>query len=249
MFRNQRAWLLYEADKQNGGSGGDGDKSQGNGAAAFQQALDAHKGDLQRFATQLFDDNYSLRQTNRQLRDQVAPAGSVILQGDDAALWQAYRALGAPADLVPAGTLTPVRTELTNAQAALATVQTENTALKRGQLLREVADTAGVVYSVLATLDRPELAYEIADGKDKDGKPIKIVNVKAGEKTLDFDAHAAQNWSAFMPALRPTQADGTPFVAQAGSGGKPTPKTAASVAQSWISERYGGHLPQTKQQQ
>lgn len=242
MFRNQREWLRYQAARDGGdgnGNGGGGDNHDQSGAAAFQQALQAHQNDLQRFATELFDDNFTLRRANRDLRNQVAPAGSVILQGDDLTRWQAYQALGAPTDLVLASTVTPVRTDLANAQSALATAQAEITTLKRGALLREVADASGMVYSVLSTLDKPDLGYTVTDGKDKEGKPVKTIKVKAGDQETELDAYAAQHWRAFLPALRPTQSSGTPFVAQAGSGGKPNQPTAATAAADYLARRYG----------
>lgn len=239
MFRNSyELWLLLEAAKDGGqgnGEGGEGD----NGAVAFQAAMARHQNNVEAFARQLFDDNHSLRQTNRQLRGQAAPAGSTILQGDDLARWQAYQALGAPSDLVLASTVNTVKTDYAAAQTALATAQAEVATLKRGALLRDVADTAGVVYSVLATLDKPDLTYQIEDGKDASGNPAKVVKVKAGDQLVDLDTYAAQNWSAFLPALRPNQNTGTPFITQVGGGGKATKVTAATVVGDYLKQRYG----------
>ena len=239
MFRNQRQWLLYEADKQSGGGGDDKSGESGNGAVAFQQALDAHKGDVQKFATRLFEDNYQLRTNNRELRGKTAPEGSVILQGDELALWNAYKGLGKPTELVLASALDPFKTDLGKAQGELTTAKAELAQYKRNALLRDVADAAGVVYGVLATLDKPELSYEIADDKDKDGKAIKVVKVKEGDQVVDLDAYAAQKWSVFLPALRPAQEAGTPFIVQAGTASSAAKLTVAQAAQGALNDRYG----------
>lgn len=244
MFNKKRSYwdLMLCLNKDGGGSDGGGDvEDNASGAGAFQQALDAHNNDLKKFSTALFDDNFKLRDANRKLREQVAPAGSVILTGEQLAAWKAYQALGAHTDLVKPDDVKAIRGDLEKARTELQQAQQEAATLKRSNLLRDVAETSGFVYSVLATLDKPDLTYEIVSAKDKDDKPIKTVKVKVGNETLDLEAYAAEQWSVFLPALRPqtqTQQVGTPFVQQAGSSGK-TQQTFATAAQGALDQRYG----------
>jgi hypothetical protein len=231
--------LCLSADGAGGGGGGDVEDNA-SGAAAFQKALSAHNSDLNKFSTALFDDNFKLREANRDLRKQVAPAGSVILDGDQLAAWKAYQALGAHTDLVKPDDVKAVRTDLEKARTELQQAQQEAATLKRSVLLRDVADVSGYVYSVLATLDKPDLSYEIVSAKDKDDKPIRVAKVKVGNETKDLSAYAEEQWSVFLPALVPqtqVQNVGTPFIQQSGGSGQ-TKTTYATAAQSALDQRY-----------
>lgn len=234
--------LMLCLNKDGGGSDGGGDvEDNASGAGAFQQALDAHNNDLRKFSTSLFDDNFKLREANRKLREQVAPAGSVILTGEQLAAWKAYQSLGAPTDLVKPDDVKAVRGDLEKARTELQQAQQEAEKYRRSLLLHDVADATGYVYSVLATLDKPDLSYEIVSDKDKDDKPIKTVKVKVGNETMDLSAYAQEQWGVFLPALVPqtqVQNVGTPYVQQSGGSGQ-TKTTYATAAQGALDQRYG----------
>ncbi len=242
MFKNRFGQIVYSAagdGGEGGGNGGGNGEQDDGGAVAFQRAMQGHKDNVEGFARTLYDDNYKLRQTNSTLRSQTAPAGAIILQGDDAVAWNAYKTLGKHTELVPVSTVDPLKADLTTAQTTLATTQAELATLKRSALLRDVAETGGMVYSVLATLDKPNLSYEITDGKDKDDKPVKVVKVKDGDKdVVDLDTYAAANWSVFAASLRPAQSNGTPFPIQAGTS-RTTTSTVAQAASGALDQRYG----------
>lgn len=185
---------------------------------ALQNLISRHNNDLMAVVSTLFTDNYQYRQDKRELTNQVKSLegqlpkeGQVVLSKDDAALFEAYKALGSTEDL---GKL---QGELTTTREQLGALQKEGT-------LRDVAEVAKFKLPVLKTLGE-KLDYEIRE-VEKDGKKEKAAFVKndKGEFTplADF---AAANWADFLPALQ-QQAEppkGTPFPNQ-NAGGGPAPK-------------------------
>src|SRR5690348_6795389 len=100
---------------------------------AFQNRLNKLNGDAMAFATQLFDENYRLREDKRQLNEQLTTAqgkvpadGALVLTGDEAKAFEAYKALGTPK-------------ELKDRIDAYPTLEDENKGLKLRDSLREVA--------------------------------------------------------------------------------------------------------------
>jgi hypothetical protein len=209
MFRSHLR-PLFEADKGDptGGTGGSpapAAASAGDPMAAFQNLLN-RSSDAAALARQLFDENYRYRDRVRELERQVPAQGAVILSADEAALWQSYKQLGAPADVQK--------------------VITEGKTLKRDLELRDVASAAGYSVDVLRTL-AGELAFEVRD-EQKDNKPVKAVYVKVDGKDIPAETYAAQQWAAFLPALKPAQQSqaGAPAVGAtnpAGSRGQTPP--------------------------
>lgn len=98
-----------------------------NPAAGFQALLDAHKQDALGVASKLFDDNYQLREKNRELRKQVPAKGAVILSGGDAQAWESFKATGIKAE------------ELQSTIDNVAALEKENKELASMENLREIA--------------------------------------------------------------------------------------------------------------
>lgn len=184
---------LFEADKgdgggnQGGGSPAPAAASAGDPLAAFQRLLDRSGSDAASLARQLFDENYRYRDRIRELERSVPAQGAVVLSADDAKLWDAYKQLGAPGDVVKS--------------------LTEGRSLRRDLELRDVASAAGYNADVLRTL-AGELGFEVK-AETKDGKAVQTVYVKGADgQPTPLETYAAAQWAAFMPALRPAQAAG-----------------------------------------
>lgn len=176
-------------------------------AQAFQNALQRNQGDAMALATRLFDENYQLRSTNRDMRTQLPAQGAVVLPPDQASAFAAYQQLGA---------VDAISAQLQTAQAAAAELAT----LKRAAHLANVAQIAGYKPSVLGTLaaDRELLVREVGDKK--------MVVVKDGDRETPIADYASAHWADFLPALHASttaapQATGVPFVAQHGGTAQP----------------------------
>lgn len=135
------------------------------------------------------------------LRQRLAEAttnadGSHTISADDLAALEAYRALGAPAQL---------REQLDQAtQAGQQLAQ-----LQRMETIRQAAQAVGYDPDILA--DRAgDLEFRI-EQTTQDGEPTQLVTVidpTAGEEAtpVPLTDYAAQNWSRYLPVLEATQA-------------------------------------------
>ena len=197
-------------------------------AQAFQSRLDKFNGDAMAFARQLYDDNYRLREKNRELEGKVPAEGARVLNKAEAARFEAYEALKKkPEDIAAALT-----------QAEKDTAEAEK--LRRKDKLRDVADVgfggSRLKLSVLEKLDgefteeRPE--YDIRD----DGKGGKAVHVKHGGKELPLEQFAKETWADFVPALK---AEAGQQQRRGGNGGDPPPAGTANFFDT-IRERVKG---------
>jgi hypothetical protein len=174
---------------------------------AFQNRLNKLNGDAMAFATQLFDENYRLREDKRQLNEQLTatqgrlPAdGTLVLAPDDAKAYEAYKALGTPK-------------ELKDRVDAYPTLEDENKDLKLRDSLREVADVgiggSKLRFSVLE--DRVKAAggniqFSVKEeGRDK----RKVAYVKEGDKETPLEQYAQKNWADYLPSLKAEQAKRT----------------------------------------
>lgn len=183
MLRFLRLHPLFEADKGDAGGTPPPAAVASDPAAAFSSLM-ARSSDAAALARQLFEENYRHRDRIRELERSVPAQGAVVLSADDATRWQAYQALGQPADV----------------QKGI----TEGKTLKRDLELRDVASAAGYSVDVLRTL-AGELAFEVRD-EQKDNKAIKAVYVKVDGKDIPAETYASTAWAAFLPALKPPQA-------------------------------------------
>lgn len=191
--------------------------------------LEQYGRDALRLAEKLADvqsDNYSLREKNRALRQQVTeaagkvPAGSVVLSAEDAQALEAYRALGKPED---------VKTKL----ESLTPVQQELHGLKRERAITKAAEAAGFKPAVLNTL-AGDLDIQVKPGQD--GKPLAVV-VKDGAETALTDFAKAE-WAEFLPALAPVQAQPQPYDINAGARGANGGHVVTEAERLAIADRY-----------
>lgn len=235
MYRNwTNARLLFEADK----GGGSGDNKVED---SFQRALDRRNNDGVALAREMFDDNFQMRRKNKELSDKIAelsgkvPAdGSLVLTGDDAAAYAAYKALGKPE-------------EVKQGLDARVQLQGQLDSMARDSAIREAAEAAGYKFTVLQ--DRDKVAR--SDGKtltfavrevETDGQKSKVAYVKDGDSEKPLTDYAREQWGDFMPSLvvqgTTSAASGTAYPAQhAGSGGN-KPASTKEQAQSVLNRAY-----------
>jgi hypothetical protein len=192
--------------------------------------LERYGKDALRLAEKLAEaqrDNYRLREKNRMLTTELADAkgkapadGARVLSKDEAAQWEAYTALGAPAAL---------KTQIDTAQGA----QGELAILKRE---RTIADAAAAQKWPAATLAKlPSLKDKDLIVKDVeiDGTKVKQAFVAHDGKEHPLAEYVTTHDPEFLPALAAEAAiaqsgGGTPFVRQ--SAGAPPAKQSAITA-------------------
>lgn len=200
-------------DESGGGPSDDRDGDNREILGKLQKLIDKQGGDSGAVALELYQENFRLRERNRQLREQIPAEGTVILSKDQAEQWQAYQNLGAPKDLEQA------IKDRDQAQGDLAQV-------RRSSAIREAADLAGYKASVLAGLDTQAggtLAYEVRE-VEEDGAKQRVAYVKDGDtEAVPLAQYAENKWGDFLPALKleGAQRPGTPYPTQTGSNNKP----------------------------
>ena len=200
----------------------DDGQPQGGEGQQPSDLLDRYGKDALKLAEKLADaqrDNYRLREKNRTLTAELtdakgkAPAdGARVLSKDEAAAYDAYTALGAPAAL---------KTQLDTAQGA----QGELTTLKRE---KTIADAAAVQKWPAATLAKlPSLRDKDLIVKDVeiDGTKVKQAFVSHDGKEHPLTEYVTQHDPEFLPALAADatpapNSGGTSFVRQ-GAGAPP----------------------------
>lgn len=161
---------------------------------AFQSRLTKMNGDAMAFATQLFDENFHLREDKRVLGEELVavkakiPADDhVVLDPAEAQDYEAYKAIGKPKD---------IKDRLTSSE----TVETELADLKQKDVLREVADLHGYKLSILVDRDKAAGGLEISFKNDAKGN--KVAHVKDGDKETPVTEFAETNWADYLPSLK-----------------------------------------------
>jgi len=203
------------------------EQGSGNSANDNAQLTSAIAGLLSRHDNQpmaaintLLNENFSLREKNRQIRAELAelqqsmPEGAVIFTADAAKELEEYRRHGKPADV---GGLITERDALKQQVAKMS----------RSQEIAKVAAATGWKPSVLEQLSG-DLKFEIKE-VEADGVKTQAAYVVpengAPQRLADY---AKTAWADFLPALMPQQAAsdngdvGVPFIEQKqGQGPKP----------------------------
>jgi hypothetical protein len=186
------------------------DPNKGNDpTAAFQNRLKKLDGDAMAFATQLFDENFQLRGQKRELEKKLPADGSLILSKEDAATWEAFNALNMKPE------------EIAEKVKDTETLTGEIAALKKRDVLRDVAGLQGYKLSVLEDRDKATDGLEyIIKEEGKQGEKRKVAYVKHEGKEVPLEQFASEQWADFVPALKVEQGNGT---AKRGMGGDPPP--------------------------
>lgn len=187
--------------------------------AAFDRALAANNGQATILAQRLFDENFHLREDKRKLNDDLKavkdklPEGAVVLSKEDAAAFEAYKALGKPEDVKKS------LDEKTKNDGELAD-------LKFKQLIGDAAQAHGFKPNVLADIVKAKgMSIEIGETEVDDGKggkvkkPAAFVLTNEGKSKVNLSDYARDNLSDYLPSL----------AAQAGQG----------AGQQWVSQGQG----------
>jgi hypothetical protein len=225
----------YEGDGGGGGTGGGGTGTGTGDAPNIQGLLDRHQGNAMGVIATLLSENHGYRERNRQLQGQLPAQGAVVLTSEQATQWTAYQALGAP------DALTTQLQGATTAQAELARLQRE-------RMVASAAEAAGYKASVLSQLPGADkLTFEVREA-EVDGKKVKNVIVKDGDKETPLADHAKNQWADFLPALQAQQTQtqtppaGTTFPRQ-DAGGNPPANTVDAYAQRYQAQRDAAPSP------
>jgi hypothetical protein len=190
----------------------------------LQRLIERQGGEAGRVAELLYRENHELREKNRALSGQVPGQGAVVLQGEQAAQWTAYTALGAPDALTAA---------LTEREAATS----ELASLRRAAQIRAVAEASGFKASVLGQLPgAADLTFAVRE-VEADGKKVATAVVRDAAGTEHpLTAYASEHWADFLPALTASQggtaSQGTPFPPQQGGSGNAASPVDAFIQQS-----------------
>jgi phage terminase large subunit len=188
-------------------------------AAAFQRLLDQHKNDGIAVASKLFDENFRYRGEIRELKKKVPGEGSVVLTGDDAKAWDAFKAFNQKPE------------DVKKAIDRVAELENENRELASMENLREIADIGlegsklklSVLKDQLAKF--PEAVISFKTEKDADGKEAKVAYVKKTEKDSEtkFADFAKADLADYLPSLKVSnEANQQPFTPGNGPDPKPT---------------------------
>ena len=207
-----------------GGEGGGGQDAPNNGGQDNPTAPGGHldperlkakhgnaEAALRALAFKLDDverDNARQRQEIAGLKGKVPGEGTVVLTGEQAAVWQAYQELGKPDEIKA--------------------TKTGYAQLQRDRLFQEAAAAHGYKAAVLGQLPGID-GYQIeVREQEKDGKKVKVAIAKSGEgQERPLPELLQEKWADFTPALieKPATASGTPWPKQnvGGQGADPNP--------------------------
>ena len=174
---------------------------------------------------ELENENQSLEQEITRLSGLIPVAGSVVLSAEDAKAWDIFKALGKADDVKKLVTeeVPALRTKVSDAERKTA-------ATDAASALGWNPD------ATTALIADKQLVVTLVDGKDKDGKAIKVPHVRpaADEKAqaTPLTEWVEKNAAYLTPALTAKSAggtggasqgtQGTPFPVQRGGGSSPT---------------------------
>ena len=160
----------------------------------------------------------TLESDNRDLRANQVPKGARVLTADELKDWDAYVALGKPAE---------VAQTVKDGQDAIV----ERDTLKASTLIQSAAKVAGADETVLG--DRLKASGLIAETRDVtvDGKSVSQVFLKdaAGKDLGELRTYADSNWKPYAAALFPVAGTQTQAVQTAQAGIVITPQAGAGA--------------------
>lgn len=156
-------------------------------AEALQSLLKKH-GDANAVALLLLQENHGYREKLREARAKLPPEGALVLAGDDATRWAAYRQLGEP-------------TALATLRDEHATLSGEVATHRREKLVGEAATLSGYKPAVLSRL-AGDLALEIRDVTENGKTTRRAVVVEADDRATPLSDYAEREWKDFLPALK-----------------------------------------------
>jgi hypothetical protein len=210
--------VLHNTDPGNPGGGAGGQDP----ASAFQRLLDQNKNDGLAVASKLFDENFQLREKNRELKGKLPTDGAVVLSADDAKEWQAFKALDKKAE------------DVKKALDSSAELEKQNKELAGMESLRELSDIGldGSKLKISVLKDQmqrfPDAELTFKSEKDKDGNEAKVAYIKPDKdsKELAFTEFATDKFADYLPSLKVSTEANT--VIKPGNGPDPKPQGNAT---------------------
>lgn len=237
LLLNRRLMFHPDGDSGGNGNGGSGAGGTGNGtgngtgsgtsgggddlaerlARAFE-GVTRREGSAEAAGQALLRENHDYREQIRTLRSRVPADGAVVLTGDDAAAWTAYRELGD----VPT-----IQTALTERQ----TLAERVAATERRETVRSAAGVANYNEAALERLVNQDNLTLAVDGEG-DARTAVVVTDSARTPLADY---VQQHAPEMLPALTAGRGrQGTPHPGQQSSGGK---APAGSAVDEFIERR------------
>lgn len=190
------------------------------------------------FAAKIYGQNLLLQEENKNIKNglseikaKVPAEGSVVLAGDDAKAWEAFKGLGRPDE---------VKTQLEAAKTATA----ELAKVERSRLAARAAKTVGYDPDVLE-----DLLPKFGDGavlevksEQKEGKAADVAYVKDASGSTELSKFVEEKLPKYLPSLKTSgqssgsgEKGGTKWPSQ-DSAGKTTKNDPAG---SYIQKMYG----------
>jgi hypothetical protein len=180
----------------------------------YQRLLAKYDNDAGKLALRLNNDNYKLREKIRGLEKSTPPEGARVLSKDEAAEFEAYRALGKPEEIQQA------RTERDR-------LMEETDGHRRAEVYKQAAEAHGYKAPVLMRLASQEkLQIEIREekvgAKTAPVAYVKGVDDKGKETATKLPDYAAKAWPEFLDSL-PISTRAAPSTPQRGDRAGPPP--------------------------
>jgi hypothetical protein len=221
------ALFNHEEEDEGGAPGTGGGSGARERRDAGLTALKArYSGDLERAVSTLYDENFSLREKNRKLKDTSdaakLPEGAMVLSKEQAAAWAAYQKLGAPEEVVAKSELDKVSSELNRASTE--------------RLSMEAASLHGWEPRVLTDLVRDKALHLEAKDETVDGKAKKVFYTRPlNDDTaalVPLEKYANDSLAPYLPALKVKRGVAWPEQESANGGDAPS-----SVVDKFITDR------------
>jgi hypothetical protein len=175
------------------------DEPVNNPAETFQKLLDRKNNDAMALASQLFDENYTLRTTVRELTGKQPAEGAMVLSPDNVKKWKAYEELG----------IEPK--EIKKSLERLPDLEKQNKQLSQTENLFKLSDL-GIDGS---KLDRdvlreqlfekyPDAVLSFKTEADKDGNSKEVAYIKPTAEGTEssFNEFANQSLAKYLPSLK-----------------------------------------------
>lgn len=220
-----KRFALFDSDPSDEEGGGGGDPTSARQEAeTVVMSLLARAGltakevpdGARKVMRKLARENYKYRSNIRELKERVAPDGSVILEGDEAKAYEAFTALEKSPE------------QMKEALERLPTLESDLSTLRQEQVVGMAANSLSYKASVLSDLITSKgLEVEMREVEvEGEKKPVAHVRAKGDEKAKwePLGEHAERNWEDYLPALKQGKSDkaGVLYPDQNGEGKAPS---------------------------
>ncbi len=175
----------------------DDNDNKPNPAEAFQKLLAKKDGDGVQLASQLFDENFQLREKNRTLAANQPKDGATVLSADEAKDFKEYKEFIGDSKL----DLKQIKEQI----GKVSTLETENVRLEKRDKLRDVAALGydlDVLEERMAAYPNAEFSIKTEKDKTDPKKENKVSYIKLDGKESSLDDFAKENFPKYLPVLK-----------------------------------------------